>query len=204
MRRPPAEDAVYRPSGLGAPRGPNENRAATVAALWGLAEATLFFIVPDVYLSRVALTHPSRALRACLWAVAGALIGGAVMYVWGTQDAAGASAALDAVPAISGAAVEGVRRDLVEHGWWALFTGPLTGTPYKIYAVQAGALGMDLGALLLVSVPARLIRFALVTLLSAGLARAPGIRRISTTILYWLHAGFWIAFYAAFLQIKPW
>ena len=42
------------------------------AAVWGFAEATLFFIVPDVLLSWIALHAPRKALVACLWAVVGA------------------------------------------------------------------------------------------------------------------------------------
>jgi len=186
------------------PRGPKEHQAAATAGLWGLLEATLFFVVPDVYLSWVALSRPSRAFRACLWAVAGALVGGALMYFWGAGDAASANAALAAVPAINPQMVESVRLDLLERSWWALVYGPLTGTPYKIYAVQAGALGMDLGALLVVSVPARLLRFGAVTAIAATLARAPGIRRLSPAVLYVLHALVWIAFYAAYWQAKGW
>ncbi len=186
------------------PRGPKEHQAAATAGLWGLAESTLFFVVPDVYLSWVALSRPSRALRACLWAVAGAVLGGGVMYLWAAADPASAGAALEAVPAISPEAVAAVGADLQERSWWALVYGPLTGTPYKIYAAQAGALGMDLGALLVVSVPARLLRFALVTMIAAGLAGAPGIRRLSPAVLYTLHAVLWIAFYAAYWQAKGW
>jgi len=46
---------------------------ALVAALWGLAEATLFFIVPDVFLSLVALRDRRAALVACGWAIPGHL-----------------------------------------------------------------------------------------------------------------------------------
>ena len=199
-----AMDTVHVPRVGRGRRGPKEHQSAWGAAVWGLAEATLFFIVPDVFLSWVALTRPARALRACLWAVGGALVGGTLMYLWGTADPAGARAALDMVPAVSSAEIAGVASDLREHSWWALVLGPLTGTPYKIYAVEAGALGMSLGALLLVSVPARLVRFLVVTLLAAGLARAPGLRRLSPISLSALHATFWIAFYAAFWQVKGW
>lgn len=181
-----------------------ERRAALLAALWGFAEATLFFVVPDVYLSRVALEAPRRALRACLWALAGALAGGALMHAWGAADPAAARDALDAVPAVSAAAVAGVGEALAADGWIALFVGPLTGTPYKIYAVEAGRLGLGLLPLLAVSVPARLVRFVLVTLLATGLVRAPGLRRLPLPRQRLLHAVAWTLFYAAFLAVKEW
>ena len=53
------------------------------AGLWGLAEATLFFIVPDVWLNLAG----RRRLEAGLL---GALIGGALIYFWGAHDKPGA------------------------------------------------------------------------------------------------------------------
>jgi hypothetical protein len=57
-----------------------------VAGLWGLAEATLFFIVPDVWLSLAGRQQLKSGLQACLWALAGPLAGGALVYVWGVYD----------------------------------------------------------------------------------------------------------------------
>ena len=50
--------------------------ANALAAIWGAAEATLFFIVPDVFLSWLALSDRRQALIACLYALLGALVGG--------------------------------------------------------------------------------------------------------------------------------
>jgi len=45
-----------------------------VAALWGFAEATLFFIVRDVLLTGIAVRRGCRtALRATAWAIVGAV-----------------------------------------------------------------------------------------------------------------------------------
>ncbi len=44
--------------------------------IWGFAEATFFFIVPDVLLTLIALKNWRLATRACLWSLGGALIGG--------------------------------------------------------------------------------------------------------------------------------
>jgi len=46
------------------------------AFLWGLAEATCFFIVPDVLLSFIALRRLRTALLCCGLALAGALLAG--------------------------------------------------------------------------------------------------------------------------------
>lgn len=46
------------------------------AFLWGLAEATIFFIVPDVILTAIAIFSLPRALRALTFSLLGATIGG--------------------------------------------------------------------------------------------------------------------------------
>lgn len=141
------------------------------AFLWGLAEAALFFIVPDVLLSWIALGDVRRALRASLWALGGALVGGGIMYAWGVTDLATARVVLDALPAINEALLDGVAASMQSHGAWAITIAPLQGVPYKIYAVHAAGNGIGPFAFFAVSVLARLMRFILVILLAALLAR---------------------------------
>jgi membrane protein YqaA with SNARE-associated domain len=168
-----------------------------MAAAWGLAEATLFFLVPDVWLTWLALEAPRRAFRACLWALAGALAGGLLMFAWGAADGAGAEAALDAVPGVSPAMIAGVRSELAVGGAAALFLGPLRGVPYKLYAVETAVLHQPLASFLLVSVPARLLRFLAVTALVAFLARGP-LRRLGPRGRRSLHLLAWALFYTAY------
>ena len=49
----------------------------TLAFFWGFAEGTLFFVVPDVVISLVAIVRPRSAWRHVVAAIAGALLGGA-------------------------------------------------------------------------------------------------------------------------------
>jgi membrane protein YqaA with SNARE-associated domain len=174
-----------------------------VAAAWGFAEATLFFIVPDVWVSLVAVRRGLRpALFACLFATAGAIIGGAVMYGWAGSNPAAAVAALDRVPAVSPEMIERVEGQWTHHGFIALLAGAFTGTPYKVYAVKASVVGIPLGRLLLLTIPARLPRFVLVALV---------VHVLSTTLLKnWKPAvtlsvsiAFWAVFYVVFLSLMP-
>lgn len=169
------------------------------AGLWGLAEATVFFIVPDVLLSATALRHRRPALIACAWATVGALVGGVAMYLWGRADATGAAAFLDRIPGIGPTMLDVVRASLDTHGLAALFLGPLTGTPYKLYAVAAGQTGAAFLPFLLVSLPARAIRFVLVVLLTHAIARRLPAR-LGPPIL----AVCWLAFYAAYFAHMGW
>ncbi|HEX2253492.1 MAG TPA: hypothetical protein VHQ65_09515 [Thermoanaerobaculia bacterium] len=173
-----------------------ERRCADgIAAGWGLAEATVFFFVPDVWLSWLALRAPRHAFRACLWATAGAVAGGAAMISFGGAEPATAEALLDAVPGIGPGLVTEVRRELANHGFLALFLGPLRGVPYKIYAAEAGVLGLSPVALLAWTVPARLLRFLAVTAFAAVVAALPPLRR-RPRLARVLHLLAWSAFYA--------
>src|SRR5947207_11171117 len=75
--------------------------ALTLAFAWGFLEATFFFIVPDVLLTLIACRMLRPAMKATVAALAGALIGGAMMYEFGSRDPDLALRALDRIPAIS-------------------------------------------------------------------------------------------------------
>ncbi|MDO6386885.1 YqaA family protein [Uliginosibacterium sp. 31-12] len=152
-------------------------RVGLEAFAWGLAEATLFFIVPDVLLSGLALKQSMRrVVHACLWALAGALLGGVLMYFWGRFSPITVLGVLREIPAIDLPMCEEVTRQLRDEGLFALFIGPLTGTPYKIYAAMAGALALNPLLFFAISIPARLLRFLAVAGLVRLICRAfPGL-----------------------------
>ncbi len=166
-----------------------------VAALWGFAEATLFFIVPDVVLTWIALSSLRRALLACGWAVVGAVLGGGMMYGWGATRLESAEAVLVRQPAVNQKMLTTVRRQVQTSGSKSLVAGPLAGRPYKIYAVYAGATRTNLLGFVLVSIPARLLRFVAVSCLAAALARAVQAF-LSIRYRRILLCGCWVVFYA--------
>ena len=169
-----------------------------IAGLWGLAEATLFFLVPDIWLTALAVRRGLKpALLACLAALGGALLGGLTMYGWGAADPQAARDMLDLVPAIDKAMIGQVRTALHEDGAMAIFLGPLLGIPYKIYAVEAAGAGIGLAVFLAVSVPARLLRFVVLTIVAWAISAALA-GRASPRFRSGLLAGIWVAFYIVY------
>jgi membrane protein YqaA with SNARE-associated domain len=169
--------------------------------MWGFAEATLFFLVPDIWLTALAVRRGLKpALMACLAALGGALLGGLAMYGWAASDAEAARGLLERVPAIDRAMIAEVAARLRDDGLAAVFLGPLFGIPYKIFAVEAAAAGIGLAAFLAVSIPARLLRFLLLSIItwaiSAALARRAGLR-FRTGLL----AACWSVFYVAYFAV---
>ena len=173
--------------------------ALIAAALWGFAEATFFFLVPDVILSAIALYDWRLALLACLAGVVGALAGGALMYRQGRRSYRPAQAFLLRLPGIAPPMLTRVREEVTHRRFLAVLTGPLSGTPYKTYAVEAGRQGLPLAGFLLTTIPARLMRFVLVTALAAWLAHSvvPALP-VAWKLAVW--AGSWTVFYAWYFR----
>jgi len=166
-----------------------------LAFLWGLAEGSLFFILPDVLLSLVALFRPRRALVHALAIVAGAVLAGGLMFTWSAHSG-DARSAVAAVPFVSPAMFDRADSDFRRFGFWAVAKGPASGIPYKVYAVEA-PIHTTLWPFLLMSVPARLWRLLMVWI---GFATARlFLHKLGRPALApWLHAAFWIMVYAVY------
>lgn len=160
-----------------------------IAFVWGLAEATLFFIVPDVALSITALKGVDIGLVACLYALAGALTGGMIMFYWGQADIGKVTRILIRIPAIRPKDIEKVRSDLYKSGLLAVLFGPILGIPYKIYAAYAHLI-TSIYYFLLISIPARAVRFILLTFLTPYMINrflpdAPYKLQVQAVLILW-------------------
>lgn len=168
-----------------------------VAFFWAFLEATVFFIVPDVFLSLVGIGRLKKSLIACVIAALGAVLGGALLYLFAAVHFDEISKFYNHIPAISPHLQQTVESQLKLNGIWAVFFGPIQGIPFKLYILYAAELKLPLWVLLVVSFPARLIRFVLVTLavhwISKSLLRFMPLRLVYalTVILWCLFYGFY-------------
>ena len=136
---------------------------------WGIAEGTLFFIVPDVGLSFVAVFSPRRVWRHILAATLGAVCAGALLYAWAARNPLAAHSTVARVPFTSARMFAEVESGYVRHGIGAVFLGPLSGIPYKIYAIDAPK-HFGMAEFLVATAPARAWRFILVSALAGIIA----------------------------------
>ncbi|HAV62156.1 MAG TPA: hypothetical protein DCY13_07300 [Verrucomicrobiales bacterium] len=172
-------------------------------AIWGFAEATLFFVVPDVWLTFLARDRLRPGVVAAFAALGGAMVGGLLMMQLAAARPEPVTALVAAVPAVSAEQMTNVSIQLESHGAPAMLTGPLTGTPYKLYATLAPGAGVPVAEFLLWSIPARLVRFLLVTLVAHFVLRLLVARRLIRSRARFLGI-FWLGFYAIFLTAMPW
>jgi len=172
------------------------------AALWGFAEATFFFIVPDLLLTAAVIALGfKQAFRLALVAAAAAVAGGVIMILWGASDAEAARAFLLGVPLIGADLLTRVQHEIA--GVWPveLTLGAISGAPFKIYAVEAGAAGINPIVFALAGFVARLARFVLaiaITALGVRLAVRLGYARLAPYGL----AIAWALIYGTYLVVR--
>lgn len=166
-----------------------------LAFLWGLAEGTFFFIVPDVAISLVTMLEPRRAWRHIVAAVAGSVVAGMILFSWSSRDPGNARGAVAKVPFVTAGMFAQVHASHRMRGPRAIFLGPLSGIPNKIYAVEAPEF-LDSRVFLGWTAPARAERF-LIAWAGFGIA-GTFLRRSSrwtTSQLAILYGSFWVLFY---------
>ncbi|SEL49417.1 hypothetical protein SAMN05428989_1774 [Pseudoxanthomonas sp. GM95] len=175
---------------------------ALVALLWGFAETTLFFVIPDVWIGRCALRSRRAGLLAAGCALVGALIGGSLLYGLSLHGHAALLAVFDRLPAISAAMIAGVGQQLTSLGAPGVVLGGFSGVPYKLYAAQAHAAGIGLPVFLGFTVIARGLRFIVAALLVGSLARV-GTARIGARATAQAYVVLVVLGYAAYWTLMP-
>lgn len=168
-----------------------------IAFGWGLAEATVFFIVPDVYIGYRGLKSARAALLASAWAIGGAFVGGLIMYAWSSHNATATLDLVRHVPAVTPSVIRTAQNGYGQHGVWALFAGMVYGVPYKVYAVLAHSRHIAFPMFMFVSILARASRFVLVGLIVAGLSNLLG-RWVNYRGRLGIYVAFWVVFYAGY------
>lgn len=166
-------------------------RAPTVLCAVSFAESIFFPIAADVILVPMCAAAPKRMARFAALTTAFSVAGGLAGLMLGYL-------AIDALmPWVEslgwGDEYARVEKQYQRWGYWALILAAFTPLPYKVFAISAGTLGMDIGAFLTASVIGRGLRFFLVGGLAAWLGpRALRAIRYSDT-LGWVFAGLILA-----------
>ena len=171
-----------------------------IVAGWSAAEAALFFIVADVPISWIAVRSGTRAaVIAAVVAAFSSVVGAAVIFAWSERNAAGAAAAMTSLPAIDAKLIARAASGF-HQGALAMLVGSFSGTPFKLYALEAGR--QHGYAFLLLAPLLRLPRFLSVAVL---------VGRISHLLSRWLDArqrlillgALWVLFYAFYFSAVP-
>lgn len=177
------------------------NRVGFFAFLWGFAEATVFFIIPDVLLTYIAITQKNKVvvIRLLLLTLLGALAGGTVVYMTAQNHPDYVEEILMRVPSVQTYMLEHVINAMNSHPFIGLISGPLFGVPYKLFAYAAPHY-MTIWMFIICSIPARLFRFIIVTTLAYYLSHHIFKQlKHATKIIIWLIV--WIIVYIIYFGI---
>ncbi|MFV2062491.1 MAG: hypothetical protein ACC726_03135 [Chloroflexota bacterium] len=175
---------------------------AAMAAVWGAAEATLFFVVPDVIVGWIALRRPRRLVAAWLAATAGGVIGAAATHA-AVRRGWDPDPIFSKLPGMQVADIERVRDAVSRDPMRAFALGAITGVPLKVYLTEAARQGLSLRYTLVLVIINRAPRIGVtsVALAAAGSAsrRFDHVGRGTTGALYVLG---WATFYAWYWLIR--
>lgn len=178
--------------------------AAHRHAVWWLAavsfiESSVFPIPPDVLLIPMILAARERAFRYALICTAASVLGGMFGYAIGALLFETVGQPLVALYG-AGGALDGVKADFAENGWWIVLGGGMTPFPYKVVTIVSGALGLDPLAFIATSIVGRGVRFFLVAALLWKFG-AP-IRDFIERRLGWVVAGGFVLLIGGFILVK--
>jgi hypothetical protein len=173
-----------------------QSKPSRFGFLWGLAEGTFFFIVPDVFIGFAALRSVGNAAKAWMASIAGslcAILGIHLCMVWMEIDYL---EFLIHIPGISQNLLDQVSHSMAADG---LPYSPLLvseGVPLKVFGAVAFQLSHSLPAVLLWTLFARLVRIAPTFLIFAGLRRFYADRIDARPTVWYLGVAiFWLLFY---------
>jgi membrane protein YqaA with SNARE-associated domain len=131
---------------------------------WAFAEATFWPILPDFLLVPLALGTPRHARRLLLCAITGMALGGSGLYLFAYRQPAAAMHLLQQLPTVRAGARDRARDDLAAHGLAAFLFQPVSGVPFKVWALLAGSQGRSPLQAIPLFVLARSARMAILTL----------------------------------------
>ena len=164
-----------------------------IVAGWSAAESAIFFIVADVPISWIAVRSGTKAaMLAAVVAALASIAGAAIVFLWAGRDPVGAAATMAHLPAIDPALVARAAEDY-HRGPLAMLAGSFSGTPFKLYALEAAkvrrlfaafARAADPSSPLPACGPVRRRRFPLappLARMSAGASRCSAYRGCSST-----------------------
>lgn len=173
--------------------------AFAVAMLWGFAEATFFFVVPDVFFCFTALLSPMIGIAHGLVSMIGTIAGGFLMYHLAVLDPEMMHRFLLSIPGIPEGMIKEVSTNLHTDGLKALLIAPMKGIPYKIFAVESGIMQIDLTKFFFMTLPSRLQRIFFLCLIVGVVSRVfrKSIERYTQRWCFF-YVLFWIGFYCVY------
>lgn len=173
----------------------NTNLNPLISFAWGFAEATVFFIIPDVYITFIILFNLKAGMYAFFWSIIGSIAGGSILYILYTLHFNVANILLQ-IPGITSTMIQHTI-SLFQNGEFQDYSAiPFSGIPYKAYAYSAAVNNTPFAFFILWTILARLIRLASPIIISM-LIHTISVQSIRKYFQFWtlLFGIIWFIFY---------
>jgi hypothetical protein len=180
------------------PSARGHDLGTVLAGAWGLAEGTVFFVVPDVPIGWIALRRPRSLVAAWLAATGSGVLGAALVH-WAVRHGWDPDPLFGRLPGSRPGDLGRVRTAVASDVTRAFVMGSVSGIPLKVYVAEAARQGVPVSRVLALAAINRAPRLGLYGL-ALGIVGAvardrwqPG--RLFTALAYGLG---WTVFYAWF------
>lgn len=171
-----------------------------VAFIWGFSEATIFFIIPDVYITFVLLFSIRAGFTAIVWSIIGSIFGGICIYLLHMFSFNFLSVLL-MIPGITLVMIKHAMKIFEGNNFPGFSSVPFSGIPYKIYAYSASYYEMPFYLFIVWTIVARIIRYAF-PITVVIIIKKVFDEHIRKHVKFWLVAYciIWISFYIWYLS----
>ena len=154
-----------------------ESRAAAPVLFgWAVAEATVWPILPDALLAPLMLARRTRRLWLVAACIAGMTLGGVVTVLVAHWAPGFALDLLRDLPLVTAEQIRAGADGVRDHGAAGFLIQPVSGIPFKAWAVAAGVQDLSPALVIGAFILARGLRMAATALLFAAIARLLGPR----------------------------
>jgi len=154
----------------------NSRAAVALIFVWAFGEATVFPILADFLLAAMLVMGGARRWVLAGACIAGMAIGGIVTVLVARAAPGFALELLRDLPLITESHISRAGEQLADHGVAGFLVQPVSGIPFKAWAVMAGEQRLSPWLVILVFIAARAARMLAIAVLAQLLGRALGRR----------------------------
>lgn len=116
--------------------------SGTVVFTWGFLQGCIIPGLVDLFFLPLALARPEKAYRLALFAIAGSVLGGTVLYYVGAEALHIVQGRLSALLGMTPARFDDVRNTLAEYGGLAIVASTVSPLSTKLTSIASGAAGV--------------------------------------------------------------
>src|SRR5689334_6811378 len=139
--------------------------AGTATATWEVLQSSVVPGPSGAVFAPLAVADPDRAPRLACWGAVGAIAGGCIAYLIGSQAFDGFGRDALSALGVNAARLASTEAMFERHGWLIVFVATISPLSTKVVSIAAGAFGLPFVEFIPALAIGRVLRFAVLTVL---------------------------------------